>query len=142
MNTAEVKEEQQSLKFFKSETDSDDGNVTSCAILINEPSTSTDQYDLKCLKEISGDDFDFEKEFIELFLTEIPKEMEILQAAVYSSNIQSIKFSVHKIKSPLKMLGLYLILDKIVNLENIYVADDSILDLELRLIGKELARIF
>lgn len=64
------------------------------------------------LKDFSGGDKNLEKEMVELFLTNIPLEIENLRKAILSENIKEIKFVIHKIKNPLEIFGLKIIVDK------------------------------
>ena len=80
---------------------------------------------IKKIKEFSCDE-DFEKEFVELFLKEFPIEMENLESAINLNNYESIHFIIHKMKSPLLMIGLNKIFEKISKIEKDFLENDDI----------------
>jgi HPt (histidine-containing phosphotransfer) domain-containing protein len=63
------------------------------------------------LEEFSGGDKKLENEMIELFLKNIPLEIENLRKEILSENIKEIKFVIHKIKNPLEIFGLKRIIE-------------------------------
>lgn len=68
---------------------------------------------LNLLNEFSGDDKDFEKDLIENFLFNFPKDIKNLELYIKTKNFKETKFWIHKIKSPLGIFGLSKILDKL-----------------------------
>jgi len=91
----------------------------------NDDEPKNEIYDSSKLKEVSGDDIDFEKEIIELFLDDFPRQMEKLEDAIRNMNKQDIHFCVHKMKSPLSMLGFTNILERLVEIEKMYDKETS-----------------
>ena len=77
------------------------------------------------LKEISGEDVDFENEVIALFLDDFPRQLDSLEEAIRNMNEEGIKFSVHKMKSPLSMFGFDSILEKLHHIEEIFYKENS-----------------
>ncbi|QCR21532.1 CHASE3 domain-containing protein [Pontibacter sp. SGAir0037] len=61
--------------------------------------------DLSYLQEMSGGDTDFIKEMMELFLQQVPAELENIRNAASKGNTQEIKLLAHKLKSSVTMLG-------------------------------------
>ena len=51
--------------------------------------------------------------------------MKNLEAAIISKNLESIKFVVHKMKSPLSFLGFFDIIQKLTNLETTFGKEDE-----------------
>jgi CheY-like chemotaxis protein len=62
---------------------------------------------LESLKEFSGGSKEFEKELIELFMTQVPVEMEELEKAFVEDNAFQIKSVSHKLKSSMAVMGLF-----------------------------------
>jgi signal transduction histidine kinase/DNA-binding response OmpR family regulator/HPt (histidine-containing phosphotransfer) domain-containing protein len=120
--------------------------------IANNNSTKTsiepqDHVDLKNLKEFSNDDDDFEKELIMEFLRSTPLDLKNLQISLNIKNSKDVKFWIHKIKSPLKMFGLTIILNHLEKLNKLCDSDindcsavnllNTIMD-NMKLIQKEL----
>jgi signal transduction histidine kinase/DNA-binding NarL/FixJ family response regulator/HPt (histidine-containing phosphotransfer) domain-containing protein len=95
--------------------------IEDCNIFFNNSTTDNledfDHVELSALKELSNDDEEFEKEIIQFFVENFPKEIESLEAEVNSKNQKQIKFLVHKMKSPLGMFGLKKIKCKLEKIE-------------------------
>jgi CheY-like chemotaxis protein/HPt (histidine-containing phosphotransfer) domain-containing protein len=79
----------------------------------------TDHVNLEQLKEFSGDDETFEKELIKEFITNFPKDFQNLANDFYNKKMKETKFWIHKIKSPLRMLGLSKILEQLEKLNKL-----------------------
>lgn len=62
-------------------------------------STDTSVVDLSYLRELSDNNKEFEKEVIELFLSQVPGQMEDLDHAINERNYKEIKMLAHKLKS-------------------------------------------
>lgn len=60
---------------------------------------------LQYLRELSGDDTDFIKEIIQMFIDDAPVLLK--QAIIYhkNSNLALLKASIHRMKSSVKMMG-------------------------------------
>jgi signal transduction histidine kinase/DNA-binding response OmpR family regulator/HPt (histidine-containing phosphotransfer) domain-containing protein len=86
--------------------------------LSNGPSANDSDYDSSCIKDFSAGDKQFEKELIEIFLEEFSSQMDFIGKAVKEKDIQNIKFYVHKIKTPLTMLGFTDMLNELKKIEN------------------------
>jgi PAS domain S-box-containing protein len=81
---------------------------TSITKKVNEVSTSdTHRINLESLKEFSGGSKEFEKELIELFMTQVPTEIEELDKAFVEEDAFKIKSVSHKLKSSLAVMGLF-----------------------------------
>ncbi len=63
------------------------------------------RYDLQYLRDLSGDDTEFIKEIIQMFVNDAPVLLK--QAIVYhkNENLTLLKASVHRMKSSVKMMG-------------------------------------
>lgn len=63
------------------------------------------RFNLQYLRELSGNDTDFIKEIIQMFIDDAPVLLK--QAIVYhkNSNLTLLKASVHRMKSSVKMMG-------------------------------------
>lgn len=63
------------------------------------------RFDLQYLCDLSGNDMDFIKEIIQMFIDDAPVLLK--QAIVYqkNSNLTLLKASVHRMKSSVKMMG-------------------------------------
>ncbi|HET6226772.1 MAG TPA: PAS domain S-box protein, partial [Bacteroidia bacterium] len=61
---------------------------------------------LDSLKEFSGGNKEFEKELIELFLKQVPEDMQELETGFNDSNDFKIKTMAHKLKSSMLVIGL------------------------------------
>ncbi len=63
------------------------------------------RYDLHYLRELSGNDTEFIKEIIQMFVDDAPVLLK--QAIVYhkNENLTLLKASVHRMKSSVKMMG-------------------------------------
>jgi signal transduction histidine kinase/CheY-like chemotaxis protein len=69
-----------------------------------------DHIKLDFLKEFSSGDLILEKDIIDLFLSNFPIEFETLLNKILSANLKEIKFWIHRMKSPLSIFGLKLII--------------------------------
>jgi PAS domain S-box-containing protein len=65
------------------------------------------QINLESLKEFSGGSKEFEKELIELFMAQVPREIEELEKAFVEEDTFQIKSVSHKLKSSMAVMGLY-----------------------------------
>lgn len=63
------------------------------------------RFDLQYLRDLSGNDVEFIKEIIQMFIDDAPVLLK--QAVVYhkNENITLLKASVHRMKSSVKMMG-------------------------------------
>jgi CheY-like chemotaxis protein len=82
------------------------------------------------LKEFSGDDMNLEKEIIELFLNNIPLEVETLLNEILFQNLKEIKFKIHKMKNSLEIFGLRIIIQKMEKIVNLCEMNNYNLALE------------
>ncbi len=62
-------------------------------------STDASVVDLSYLRELSDNNKEFEKEVIELFLSQVPGQMKDLDDAINTRNYKEIKMLAHKLKS-------------------------------------------
>jgi signal transduction histidine kinase/DNA-binding response OmpR family regulator len=74
------------------------------------------QFDL--LKEFSGDDVNLENDIIELFLKNIPIEIDTLMHEILTENLKEVKFRIHKMKNSLEIFGLRIIIEKMEKIQN------------------------
>jgi PAS domain S-box-containing protein len=65
------------------------------------------QINLESLKEFSGGSKEFEKELIELFMAQVPAEIQELENAFVEGDDLQIKSISHKLKSSMAVMGLY-----------------------------------
>lgn len=63
--------------------------------------------DLDSLREFSGGNKEFEKEVIEMFMNQVPPDMEDLEKAFIENNTFQMKSISHKLKSSMAVLGLF-----------------------------------
>ncbi len=68
--------------------------------------TDENLVDLSYISELSGGNKEFENEMIELFLSQSPTDMDILEKAVGDQNYTLIKALSHKLKSSYALLGI------------------------------------
>lgn len=61
--------------------------------------------DLEYLREISGNDADFIKEMLDMFLVQTPELMTELSEAISGGNFADIKAAAHKVKPTFAMVG-------------------------------------
>jgi HPt (histidine-containing phosphotransfer) domain-containing protein len=63
------------------------------------------RFDLQYLRDLSGNDIDFIKEIVQMFIDDAP--LLLKQAIVYhkNENVTLLKASVHRMKSSVKMMG-------------------------------------
>jgi len=73
----------------------------------------------KTLWEYTGNDGDFEKEMIEMFLIEMPKYLKDLEIVIEKEEFCAIKGAAHKIKSPLGIFGLEELKSNFVKIEEL-----------------------
>jgi signal transduction histidine kinase/CheY-like chemotaxis protein/HPt (histidine-containing phosphotransfer) domain-containing protein len=83
-----------------------------------------DHIELTALKEMSSDE-DFEKEIIEYFLENFPQEIKSLVSDITNNNKKQVKLKVHKMKTPLGLLGLKKIIEKLEKLESLCNNDQN-----------------
>ncbi len=81
--------------------------------------------DIKSLQEYSSNDFSFEKEFLNLFMKEFEEYIKSLKFALIERSSEKINFIIHKMKSPLLILNLNNIVEKITVLKNISASLDN-----------------
>lgn len=72
---------------------------------IRGKTVGSSRFDLQYLRELSGNDTDFIKEIIQMFIDDAPALLK--QAIVYhkNENLTLLKASVHRMKSSVKMMG-------------------------------------
>ncbi|EAS20014.1 Hpt domain-containing protein [Nonlabens mediterrranea] len=63
-------------------------------------------YDLQKLIELSDNDADFIKDMVDMFITEIPKDLEHLAVAVIDNDRARVHEYAHKMKPSIDMFGL------------------------------------
>jgi PAS domain S-box-containing protein len=68
---------------------------------------NTCRVDLDSLREFSGGNKEFEKEVIEMFLSQVPADMDDLEKAFAENNHFQIKSISHKLKSSMAVVGLF-----------------------------------
>jgi CheY-like chemotaxis protein len=62
--------------------------------------------DLTYLKQISGDNWEFEPEIIALFIQQIPLEITLLDKAIQQGRHKAVKVFAHKLKSSFSLIGI------------------------------------
>ena len=62
--------------------------------------------DLSYLKELCENNHEFEKEMIELFLQQVPSDIDLLNKAIDSIHFENIGSLAHKLKSSVIIIGL------------------------------------
>jgi len=85
-----------------------------------------DKINLESLKDYSGDDRDFEKQLIEIFIKEVPDYLKSLKSEIYNENFCEIKKAAHKLKSPFGIFGLNILIKKFEIIENLTEKCDKI----------------
>ncbi len=63
-------------------------------------------YDLQKIKELSDNDADFIKDMVDMFITEIPRDLEHLAVAVIEDDRTRVHDYAHKMKPSIDMFGL------------------------------------
>ncbi|PQJ32158.1 hypothetical protein BST92_09580 [Nonlabens arenilitoris] len=63
-------------------------------------------YDLQKLKELSDNDAGFIKDMVNMFITEIPKDLEHLAVAIIDDDRARVHEYAHKMKPSIDMFGL------------------------------------
>jgi len=71
------------------------------------------------LNEISDGDFDFQKELVTIFLKEIPIQISKLKTANENFAFKEIHILSHSIKTSFSMIGIEILKDKFISLENL-----------------------
>jgi HPt (histidine-containing phosphotransfer) domain-containing protein len=69
------------------------------------PEQAIDQHALAALKAIGGDDPDFLREMIELFLEHAPRHLEVIRVALDAGDASAIAKAAHHLKSSSFYLG-------------------------------------
>ena len=82
---------------------------------------------INSLKEITGDDEEFEKDIMEKFLEEMPVYLKELEIEIVEENFLSIKKAAHKMKAPVAMFGLDGLRNKLKEIEDL--AENSLANL-------------
>ena len=85
-----------------------------------------DKINIESLKEYSGDDEEFEKQLIEIFIKEVPDYLQSLESEIHKENLSEIKKAAHKLKSPLGIFGLNLLITKFDKIEKLTEQCDKI----------------
>jgi CheY-like chemotaxis protein len=109
-----------------------------------------DHIDINNIKEITGEDEKFEKEFIEVFLHNISHDAKMLENDILSKNLKQVNFWVHKMKTPLAMLNLFNLLETVnkikeycnIDFEKIEIEEElENFNLNIRIINDDLKQI-
>ena len=66
---------------------------------------SLDTFSLVSMKNYSGDDQDFERQLIEVFLQDVPEYLRQLDCEISNENYEEIGKTAHKLKSPMGIFG-------------------------------------
>lgn len=82
---------------------------------------SPDVSDENPLRALAGGDLKFEKEMLEMMLKSIPEDFSLIEEAVASNDIQTIKITAHRLKSSIALLGEKELADKLDELDKIEV---------------------
>jgi signal transduction histidine kinase/DNA-binding response OmpR family regulator/HPt (histidine-containing phosphotransfer) domain-containing protein len=85
-----------------------------------------DKINIESLKEYSGDDEEFEKQLIEIFIKEVPDYLQSLESEIHKENLSEIKKAAHKLKSPLGIFGLNILIKKFDKIEKLTEQCDKI----------------
>lgn len=95
-------------------------------IPVNEVKQNTScMADLNSLKEFSGGNKEFEKEVIEMFMGQVPADMDDLEKAFVERNNFQIKSISHKLKSSMAVVGLFSLNEHLSFIEkNAFVQDN------------------
>lgn len=86
--------------------------------------TETPNYDY--LMEISRGDEKFVFEIIQLFISKMPINIEEIEHSVSEKKWEEVGFYLHKLKSPLKILAIDDIVDKVESLEKLELSEESL----------------
>ncbi len=73
-------------------------------------------YNLAKVYEISANDNDFALQILNLFLQEVPHELEIIKEGIKTKDFQKAQASSHKIKPTFDLLGMDLAFDEVVQI--------------------------
>lgn len=65
-----------------------------------------EQPNLSVIKEISGNDIDFQNSILEIIKTEFPEEVNLFKENFKAKNFNEASNNVHKIKHKISLLGL------------------------------------
>ncbi len=66
-------------------------------------------------------DLEFFKEMLEIYLTEIPKNIELIRNAIFQNNSEHLRFYIHKLKGSSLTLGIESVLEYFKTLENMAI---------------------
>ena len=75
--------------------------------------------DLSYLKKLSGGDNNFISEMVRLFLKQTPIDLVKLQQAIADEDVDTVKRTVHKLKSSVSMLGVGKMTVQLKNMESL-----------------------
>jgi signal transduction histidine kinase/CheY-like chemotaxis protein/HPt (histidine-containing phosphotransfer) domain-containing protein len=114
-----------SLYFIQTQSKELSGNDQSENITENSSSPRFDHVNIKTLEEYSGGDKEFKQEFIKLFLENFYQDIKSLEADVEAENMSQVNFWVHKMKSPLMMLGLFRLKDQLEKIKSLSLNSNS-----------------
>jgi HPt (histidine-containing phosphotransfer) domain-containing protein len=87
--------------------------------IIREPKSFIDK---EFLNNYSGNDPEFEKQLIELFIKEMPEYLKDLEKNVQDENFKGIKMVAHKMKSSCGIFGLKDLVERFHKLEELSVS--------------------
>jgi HPt (histidine-containing phosphotransfer) domain-containing protein len=82
--------------------------------------TEIEHFNYYHLFELSDGNKIFEKEFIEVFLHSVQHDIKLLESYILEENINMIKSLVHKLKTPLTIMGLVKLENLISSIEYLY----------------------
>jgi HPt (histidine-containing phosphotransfer) domain-containing protein len=75
--------------------------------------------DLSYLRSVAGDDEEFVKEMLSMFLNTSPIELNNIETHYQGGNLQMMASCAHKIKAPVQMIGEPILADLILQIETI-----------------------
>ncbi len=93
------------------------GSITD-SLQNDKPKLNAKLYDLSKLKAISRGNDDFIKKMLELFIEEIPKSLDQMQAAYKNADWKTVGSVAHKIKPSIQNMGITSLVNDIQSIEN------------------------
>jgi len=76
-------------------------------MILEKVDTQTYQFDLTYLKELSQGEPEFEQEMINLFIQEVPENLNSLKNALNKEDYKEAEYWIHKLKSKLRLMGMH-----------------------------------
>ncbi|MCU0422007.1 MAG: Hpt domain-containing protein [Bacteroidia bacterium] len=90
---------------------------------------SSEKIDLSYLLTVGGDDMEFVREMLDMFLNSAPIEVNNISTHFASGDYQAMASAAHKIKAPIQMMGEHEMADIIIQIETIGKNNEGIAEL-------------